>query len=138
METGNEQTRIPEDQMKAEFFRILLRLGFSTDRAYKCAEIFTRNSLEGVYSHGVYRFLRFVRDIKEGHIIPDSIPTLVAQSGALEQWNGNLGRYIWMAGCNKGLCYDMLDEHLPQYAGLGSQGLPAGKQPFYNWRSLWQ
>lgn len=88
--TGN-QIRIPSDQMKAEFFRILLRQGFTTERAYKCAEIFTLNSLEGVYSHGVNRFSLFVSNIKEGHIIPGAIPSLVHKTGTIEQWNGNLG-----------------------------------------------
>ena len=91
METREEHLRIPSDQMKAEFFRILLRLGFTTERAYKCAEIFTLNSLEGVYSHGVYRFARFVKSIREGYIKPEAVPTLVHRAGALEQWNGNLG-----------------------------------------------
>jgi 3-dehydro-L-gulonate 2-dehydrogenase len=91
METAENQIRIPYDQMKAEFFRILLRLGFSTERAYKCADIFAINSLEGIYSHGVYRFPRFVKNIKEGLIIPEAVPTLTHRTGAIEQWNGNLG-----------------------------------------------
>jgi hypothetical protein len=40
MDMTEKQIRIPYDQMKAEFFRILLRLGFATERAYRCAEIF--------------------------------------------------------------------------------------------------
>jgi 3-dehydro-L-gulonate 2-dehydrogenase len=91
MDTTEKQIRIPSDQMKAEFFRILLRLGFTTERAYKCAEIFTINSLEGVYSHGVYRFPRFIKNIREGYIKPDGVPSLVHRTGAIEQWNGNLG-----------------------------------------------
>lgn len=91
MEIKDEQIRIPSDLMKAEFFRILLRLGFTTERAYKCAEIFTINSIEGVYSHGVNRFPRFVKNIREGFIKPEGIPSLVHRTGAIEQWNGNLG-----------------------------------------------
>jgi 3-dehydro-L-gulonate 2-dehydrogenase len=91
MEITNEQIRVPSDQMKAEFFRILLRLGFSTDRAYKCAEIFMLNSLEGVSSHGVNRFPRFVKNIREGYIKPEGMPSLIHRTGAIEQWNGNLG-----------------------------------------------
>jgi 3-dehydro-L-gulonate 2-dehydrogenase len=82
---------IPKDQMKSEFFRILKNLGFKDDKAEKCAEIFTLNSLEGVYSHGVNRFPRFVKNTKDGYVIPDAIPTLVHRTGSLEQWNGNLG-----------------------------------------------
>jgi 3-dehydro-L-gulonate 2-dehydrogenase len=91
MEAKQGQLRIPSDQMKAEFFRILIRLGFSSERAYKCAEIFTLNSLEGVYSHGVNRFPKFVQTIRDGFIKPESVPTLVSRSGAIEQWSGNLG-----------------------------------------------
>jgi 3-dehydro-L-gulonate 2-dehydrogenase len=83
MEITNEQIRIPSDLMKAEFFRILLRLGFTTERAYKCAEIFTINSLEGVYSHGVNRFPRFVKNIREGYIKPEGIPSLIHRTGAI-------------------------------------------------------
>ncbi|RPJ03562.1 MAG: 2,3-diketo-L-gulonate reductase, partial [Spirochaetaceae bacterium] len=50
--------------MKAEFVRILTKLGFSDERADECAAIFTINSLEGVYSHGVNRFPRFVEYIR--------------------------------------------------------------------------
>jgi 3-dehydro-L-gulonate 2-dehydrogenase len=91
MEASEKNIRIPPDQMKAEFFRILLRLGFATERAYKCAEIFTANSLEGIYSHGVYRFPRFVKSIREGYIKPEAVPSLVHRTGAVEQWSGNLG-----------------------------------------------
>ena len=91
MDKAENRIRIPYDQMKAEFFRILLRQGFTSERAYKCAEIFTLNSLEGVYSHGVNRFPRFVKNIKDGLILPGAIPTLTHRTGAIEQWNGNLG-----------------------------------------------
>lgn len=91
MKNKDEQLRIQSDQMKAEFFRILLRLGFATERAYKCAEIFTLNSLEGVYSHGVNRFTRFVKQVRDGYIRPEGIPSLIHRTGAIEQWNGNLG-----------------------------------------------
>ncbi len=91
MGNSEEHIRIPSDQMKAEFFRILLRLGFATERAYKCAEIFMLNSLEGVYSHGVYRFPKFVEMVRRGHVRPEGMPSLVQKTGSIEQWNGNLG-----------------------------------------------
>jgi 3-dehydro-L-gulonate 2-dehydrogenase len=83
--------RINSDTMKSEFLRILLNHGFSGQRAEECAEIFTVNSLEGVSSHGVNRFPRFVKSIREGYIKPDSVPSIVHSSGSIEQWNGNLG-----------------------------------------------
>ncbi len=82
---------IPHEQMKSEFVRILTNHGFSDEKADKCAEIFTLNSLEGIYSHGVNRFPKFVETIKKGYIRPDAEPALIKASGSLEQWNGNLG-----------------------------------------------
>ena len=90
--TNIEQNcRISSEKMKSEFYRILLKHGFSERKAEKCAEIFMANSLEGVYSHGVNRFPRFVKSIREGYIKPDAVPTLVHKAGSIEQWNGNLG-----------------------------------------------
>ena len=82
---------ISTDKMKSEFFRILTKSGFSEKKAVKCAEIFTTNSLEGVCSHGVNRFPRFIKNIKDGNIIPGSEPALIHKIGSIEQWNGNLG-----------------------------------------------
>ncbi len=77
--------------MKYEFYRILCKHGFTDQKADQCAEIFTINSLEGVSSHGVNRFPRFIKNIREGYIKPEAIPTLIQKTGSLEQWNGNLG-----------------------------------------------
>jgi 3-dehydro-L-gulonate 2-dehydrogenase len=91
MTNGEKNVRISSEKMKSEFLRILLDFGFKQQEAEKCAEIFTINSLEGVYSHGVNRFLKFVKNIEGGFIKPDAIPTLSHRAGAVEQWNGNLG-----------------------------------------------
>ncbi len=77
--------------MKSEFARILANLGFSESKADQCAEIFALNSLEGVYSHGVNRFPKFVLNVKNGFVKPDAEPGLIKSLGSLEQWNGNLG-----------------------------------------------
>ena len=86
-----ETIRIPFEAMKSEFKRILLNCNFIEIKAEKCAEVFAVNSLEGVYSHGVYRFPRFVDYLQKGYVKPDAEPELVHSAGALEQWNGNLG-----------------------------------------------
>ena len=86
-----QSTRVPFEEMKAEFRQILLKFNFTETKAEKCAEVFAVNSLEGVYSHGVYRFPRFVDYLGKGYVKPDAEPELVHSAGALEQWNGNLG-----------------------------------------------
>ena len=82
---------ISAGEMKSEFVRILKKYGFAEAKADKCAEIFTVNSLEGVYSHGVNRFPKFIGNVRNGYVIPDASPSLVNRTGSLEQWNGNLG-----------------------------------------------
>ena len=69
--------RIPYDKLKSEFFRILVKHGFSQAKAEKCAEIFAMNSLDGVNSHGINRFPRFVKNIMGGFVIPDAVPSLI-------------------------------------------------------------
>jgi 3-dehydro-L-gulonate 2-dehydrogenase len=89
--TEEGYVRIDPGKMLSEFERILLDNGFSQDRALACARVFMVNSLEGVYSHGVNRFPRFVKGVNEGFIRPGANPELVHSSGSIEQWNGNLG-----------------------------------------------
>lgn len=83
--------QIPSEQMYAEFNRILLALGFSKDRAGECARIFTDNSIDGVYTHGVNRFPRFVEYVRKGYIDVNAAPTRISAAGGIEQWDGNLG-----------------------------------------------
>lgn len=88
---NDDYTRIASGKMRSEFERILLAHGFSPEKAIQCAEIFLDNSLEGVYSHGVNRFPRFIKNIRDGYVRPDSVPTLVHKAGLVEQWDGNTG-----------------------------------------------
>ena len=91
MANSELQIRIPYDKLKSEFFRILIKHGFSEPKAEKCAEIFTMNSLDGVNSHGINRFPRFIKNITGGFVKPDAVPSLINAIGSLEQWEGNLG-----------------------------------------------
>jgi 3-dehydro-L-gulonate 2-dehydrogenase len=83
--------RIPVPQMEAEFTRILLKHGFREDKARICASVFRGNSVDGVLSHGVNRFSRFVKYIINGLIDANAEPELVHSAGAIEQWNGKSG-----------------------------------------------
>ena len=83
--------KVPLNEMQSVFLRILMDYGMEKTKAKKCAEIFAVNSLEGIYSHGVNRFPRFVKYISEGFIKTDAVPTLTHRAGSIEQWEGNLG-----------------------------------------------
>lgn len=88
---GNEFVRIDPEKMQSEFVRILTNTGFTPVKAEKLASVFTTNSLEGVYSHGVNRFPRFIKNTREGFVKPDAVPELIHRAGCIEQWNGNFG-----------------------------------------------
>jgi 3-dehydro-L-gulonate 2-dehydrogenase len=82
---------IQADSMRSEFRRILMKNGFNEAKADICAGIFMRNTLEGISSHGVNRFPRFVEYIAKWIFNPDAEPSLIHSSGAAEHWDGNLG-----------------------------------------------
>ena len=89
--TRPEIIRISYMDMKAKFHNILLRYGFTDSKAETCAMIFAANSLDGIYTHGVNRFARFIKYVKNGHIDVNAEPSIVNALGGIEQWNGNLG-----------------------------------------------
>jgi 3-dehydro-L-gulonate 2-dehydrogenase len=82
---------IPFSEMQSVFTSVLRQFGFTEGRATQCAEIFTANSIDGVYTHGVNRFSKFIDYIKNKYIIVDAVPTLQNKFGGIEQWNGNYG-----------------------------------------------
>lgn len=83
--------RIPHQEMLDTFRSILIKHRFSDAKASQLSEVFATNSLEGVYTHGVNRFSKFIRFVQEGYVIPDAEAECVHATGGLQQWNGNLG-----------------------------------------------
>lgn len=94
--------RVPYDQLKNEFERVLLKLAFPKPKAASCAQIFANNSRDGVYSHGLNRFPVFVNLVKEGFIHASSEPVCVETSGNREVWDGQLGPGMY----NAAICMD--------------------------------
>ncbi|MFL5744275.1 MAG: 3-dehydro-L-gulonate 2-dehydrogenase [Niastella sp.] len=87
----NPTITIPAAEMLQLFNAILLKQGLTPEKARQCAEVFTNNSIDGVYTHGVNRFPRFVEYIQKGYIDIQAEPTLKHQWGGVQQWDGNLG-----------------------------------------------
>lgn len=77
--------------MLSELQRIIITRGFTGERALQCAQIFTNNSIDGVYSHGVNRFASFIKMVDDGYIKPNNTPSLRNKHAGIEQWDGNLG-----------------------------------------------
>jgi 3-dehydro-L-gulonate 2-dehydrogenase len=83
--------RIPFEQMEKEFTRVLGGIGFESEAMSRCARLFAENTLDGVYTHGINRFPRFVQYVKDGYIRVNAKPELRHRAGAIEQWDGCLG-----------------------------------------------
>ena len=79
------------DEVRDELQRILLLRNCPLKKAQKVAHEMARNSLEGVYSHGINRFPRLMRNIDAGIVHPDADPVVLNHFGALMSMDGNLG-----------------------------------------------
>lgn len=113
----NQTILVSHDTMRQTFYKILLRK-LPEAKARICADVFTENSLDGVLSHGVNRFHRFVTVIEKGIVNPHSEPTCIRQSGALEQWHGHSGLGITNALTSTDRAIELAAEH-----GLGCVAL---------------
>lgn len=71
--------------------QILLKYGFTEEKAAAVADLFARASLDGVNSHGVNRFQFFLKTIDREWVKVDAEPVRVNAFGAIEQWDGRLG-----------------------------------------------
>ena len=80
--------RIPFEEVHSTLTGVLRRLGFSSPRAQTCARLFAETTCDGVYTHGINRFPRFVAMVHNGSIDVAAAPRLLAGFGALERWDG--------------------------------------------------
>jgi 3-dehydro-L-gulonate 2-dehydrogenase len=93
------------------FEQILNGLQFSTDRAKQIAAVFTQNSVEGIYTHGVYRFPRFVEYVKKGLVQKDALAIRTAKFNGIEQWDGQLAPGISNAIAATEQCMQLASEN---------------------------
>jgi 3-dehydro-L-gulonate 2-dehydrogenase len=109
-----ETIHIAADEMKQIFLSMLMQIGFEERKAESLAEIFTSNSVDGVYTHGVNRFPVFVQYVKDGFVDKDARPTLAFAFNGIEQWDGRLG-----PGPLNALAATERAIHLAQQYGIG-------------------
>jgi 3-dehydro-L-gulonate 2-dehydrogenase len=83
--------RVLYEELVVTMKQVLLKVGFTTERASLCARLFVEASCDGIYSHGLNRFPRFIESIKAGIVDVEAEPTLVQSFGAMERWDGNSG-----------------------------------------------
>ena len=89
--------KVSFEELKSEFKRVLLKVGFEEERADMCARIFAENSRDGVYSHGLNRFPVFVQMVKDDLIDVHAEPEKVGEHGVTEQWDGHLAPGMYTA-----------------------------------------
>lgn len=83
--------RVPYQTMYDEFKRVLVKYGFNRERADLAAKLFADASLDGVYTHGLNRFPKFIDSIKNGCVLVDKEPVLKERLGFLERYDGQRG-----------------------------------------------
>ena len=79
----NDSIIVSTTVMQSTFEAILLKNGFSQAKATECATVFTHNSVDGIYTHGVNRFPRFVQYIQKGLVNSEVEPTLKHKFGGI-------------------------------------------------------
>jgi 3-dehydro-L-gulonate 2-dehydrogenase len=106
--------RIPFKEVESRLALVLRGLGFRDDRAELCARLFAETTCDGVYSHGVNRFPRFVATVRNRSVDPDAEPSVIARFGAMERWDGQRGPGNLNAWAAMGRAIGLSGEH-----GLG-------------------
>jgi 3-dehydro-L-gulonate 2-dehydrogenase len=83
--------RVPFDELHDTLRRALVATGMEPDRASLSARLFAEASRDGVSSHGLNRFPRFMRGIARGIVEVRARATRTGGHGALERWDGRSG-----------------------------------------------
>jgi 3-dehydro-L-gulonate 2-dehydrogenase len=83
--------RISFEELRQTLRRVLLKVGFEQGRAELCARLFAETDCDGVYTHGLNRFPRFLEMIEKGIVDVNARAFCVETHGALERWDGRSG-----------------------------------------------
>ena len=82
---------IPYDALTDTLKKGLLRAGLDEKRAAQLADVFAGNSAEGVYSHGVNRYMRFLGEVEKDIVDLKAETEVVSSFGALEVRDAHFG-----------------------------------------------
>jgi 3-dehydro-L-gulonate 2-dehydrogenase len=103
--------RIPFEEAAAQLAKTLKKHGCCEEHAEKVGYEMARNSLEGIYTHGINRFARLIRNIGEGIVRPNEKPVPVSAFGGLANVDGCLGLGIINAWYSMGRAIELAKEH---------------------------
>ena len=82
---------IPFSEMESTFRQILIKHGMNAEDAALSAHLFTSSSADGVHSHGLNRFPRYVSMIDSGVVDIHRKAVLKERIGMIERWDGQHG-----------------------------------------------
>jgi 3-dehydro-L-gulonate 2-dehydrogenase len=83
--------RIPYEEVVSTLSGALMRLGLGAEDAALSARLFAEASRDGVHSHGVRRFPRFVEMVRAGAVDIAGRAEPVTRHGPIERWDGHRG-----------------------------------------------
>lgn len=83
--------RIRYEDMIREFARVLIKRGFTEEKAGLSARLYADASRDGVYTHGLNRFTKFIDSIDKGCVDIHAEPVLREKIGFLERYDGKKG-----------------------------------------------
>lgn len=83
--------RVPYETMRQEFIRVLHKYGIEGERAELSATLFVNASRDGIYTHGLNRFPKFIKSIRDGSVNVHAEATCEERLGMLERWDGHRG-----------------------------------------------
>ncbi len=83
--------RVDYDVMIKEFVRVLESRGFEKNRAELSAKLFADASRDGVYTHGLNRFVKFIASVDQGTVDIHAVPVKGESFGVLERYDGQNG-----------------------------------------------
>lgn len=83
--------RVSYQVMYETFCHILVKKGYPMQKAELSAKLFTDASCDGVYTHGVNRFERFIASIDHGWVDIHGEPRLKEAIGMIERYDGEKG-----------------------------------------------
>lgn len=83
--------KISFDKMQEVLYNLFVKHNFTVEKARFIAEVYTKNTLDGVNSHGINRVPLFIEYVENGSVKIDAEAEKIGDFGSIERWDGNLG-----------------------------------------------
>ena len=113
---------------------ILLGANYSQEDADTISRVVTHSDFTGVYSHGLSRLTRYLRQIDQGALNPEPHMEMVLDGGAIMVFDGDNGSGI--VSVNR--AYDEAIKRAKQYGvaiAVGRRNANIGCGSYYGWRA---